>query len=524
MTIGEGILRPPFPPGCARWSSKSNAALEGSTMSERISASWLRSVLPLAAVLLVILSFFSVTFVVQRKTEAIDRLARELETNSIPSIHRLTAARGQLHRVTVAVRDLVRGEEAGVPRSRQDYEKARAELDASMAAYLQLPMYPAEARLNGLVATELSDYRRAIENLLASLDAGALAAARELIDSELMPANGRVEQRQDQLIELNAEEARRTSQDIQGARQQATRLSLALHALAALLSGLVLFAVARWSRGHERLVEAQGRLDAERKDFAEQRAAELEIFGTRMAHDVKTPLTAVALHLALADKKAGDATQVHAALKKADDGIQRVGAIIDGLLAFARAAGQVSQDSSADVGPAIASSMNSLAAEVERVGADITVEPFAPVRVACSEGMLLCIMGNLLGNAVKYIASSPASVRVVLVRVQAKDTKVHVEIADTGPGIPQALQTRIYDPYVRGRDTRSPGLGLGLATVKRIVKAHGGALGFRSIVGHGSQFWFELPQARFSGHLCQGAPQVARGVSSSSESCSPSHR
>jgi signal transduction histidine kinase len=426
--------------------------------------------------------------------------------------------------VTIAVRDLVRSWEAGAPRNRQAYAEARSELDASMAAYLELPMYPAEARLNAIVANELGDYEKVIEALLAHLDAGQLVEASELIDSALMPASARVEERQGELIELNADEARRASREIRQARQRSGQLSLALHALAALLSGLLLAVVARWSRGHEKLVEAQGRLEAERKEFAEERAAELEMFGARMAHDVKTPLTALALHLTLAGKKAGDVIQVRAALQKADDAIQRVGAIVDGLLAFARAAGHVSPDSSADLGTVMASALNGLSAEIDRIGAEVTVEPFVPVRVACSEGMLLCILGNLLGNAVKYIAEGPTSARRVSVRVTTKGKQVHVAIADSGPGIPEGVQKKIFEPYVRGCHTMSPGLGLGLATVKRIVQAHGGALGFRSITDRGSQFWFELPRAQDLRHLCQGAPQVARGVSSSSESCSPNHR
>jgi signal transduction histidine kinase len=466
-----------------------------SAMSENVSAGWFRSVLPFGAVPLVVLSFFSVTLIVQRKAATIDRLARELETNSMPSIHHLTAARAQVHRATIAVRDLVRSREAGAPQSRNIYQEARGELDGNTAAYLRLPNYPAEARLSGLLAIELGAYVRVIENLVRYLAAGDVALASDLIDSELMPASRRVEERQDQIIAVNADEVRRTSQDIKQARQQSTRLSFALHALAALSAGLVLATVARWNRGHERFVESQARLAAARKEFAEHKVAELEMFGSRMAHDIKTPLAAVSLYIALARKRIGDPDQSHAVLQKADDGIQHVAAIIDGLLAFARAAGHVSRDSSADVGNAITNALSGLSAEIDRSGAEIVVEPFTPIRAACSEGMLLCILGNLLGNAIKYIVRSPPSRRRILVRVTAKDKHAHLQIADTGPGIPHVVQRKIYEPYVRGPDVSSPGLGLGLATVNRIVKAHHGELGFRSTVGLGSIFWVELPRA-----------------------------
>ena len=54
---------------------------------------------------------------------------------------------------------------------------------------------------------------------------------------------------------------------------------------------------------------------------------------------------------------------------------------------------------------------------------------------------------------------------------------------------------RIFEPYVRGEGVTVPGLGLGLATVKRLVVAHGGAVGVESGPGEGACFWVELPLA-----------------------------
>jgi signal transduction histidine kinase len=71
---------------------------------------------------------------------------------------------------------------------------------------------------------------------------------------------------------------------------------------------------------------------------------------------------------------------------------------------------------------------------------------------------------------------------------------VRLEVEDTGPGIPEGFEDAIFEPYVRAPGVAQPGLGLGLATVKRYAVAHGGAVGARR-TEHGSLVWFELPRA-----------------------------
>jgi signal transduction histidine kinase len=98
-----------------------------------------------------------------------------------------------------------------------------------------------------------------------------------------------------------------------------------------------------------------------------------------------------------------------------------------------------------------------------------------------------------VGNAVKYMGD--ASVRLVTVRASANQSKVRIEVQDTGPGIAPELQQSIFRPYTRAGSTEIPGLGLGLATVQRLTEAMGGAVGVHSNRGKGSLFWVELPQA-----------------------------
>lgn len=104
------------------------------------------------------------------------------------------------------------------------------------------------------------------------------------------------------------------------------------------------------------------------------------------------------------------------------------------------------------------------------------------------------VLQNLLDNAVQY---TPLGGRIS-VHLGTKDHQAIVSVSDTGIGIPQAEQGRIFERFYRidaARSRDAGGTGLGLAIAKHIVEAHGGRLWVESVVGQGSHFRFTIPLA-----------------------------
>jgi signal transduction histidine kinase len=95
-------------------------------------------------------------------------------------------------------------------------------------------------------------------------------------------------------------------------------------------------------------------------------------------------------------------------------------------------------------------------------------------RLACGPGVLISIATNLVSNAMKFIGDAP--IRRVTISAKAVGNDVLLEVKDTGPGFAPDLREKVFQPHVRGASTES-GFGLGLATVKRLVEAHGGGVG-----------------------------------------------
>jgi two-component system sensor histidine kinase/response regulator len=119
--------------------------------------------------------------------------------------------------------------------------------------------------------------------------------------------------------------------------------------------------------------------------------------------------------------------------------------------------------------------------------------PLGAIASNCDPALIRRVIGNLLGNALKFTPESGA----ITITVTRIDGRPLVEVSDTGPGIPADFLVRIFDKFVQGKEGRARkrySTGLGLAFCKLAIEAHGGAIGVSSEVGVGSRFWFELPE------------------------------
>jgi two-component system OmpR family sensor kinase len=104
--------------------------------------------------------------------------------------------------------------------------------------------------------------------------------------------------------------------------------------------------------------------------------------------------------------------------------------------------------------------------------------------------LLFLAVHNLLTNAIKFTQPGDR----IEVRAQEDGASVLIEVADTGPGIPEDEIPMVWEELYRGQGARGvAGSGLGLALVRAIAERHGGAVGLRSREGQGTVFALRLP-------------------------------
>ena len=122
---------------------------------------------------------------------------------------------------------------------------------------------------------------------------------------------------------------------------------------------------------------------------------------------------------------------------------------------------------------------------------DATLEPGTPITLNGNRISLRRLVSNLLDNALKY------GVRARL-RLRVEHGLCVLEIDDDGPGIPEPLQQRVFDPFFRieaSRNRDTGGFGLGLASVHAIVLDHGGEITLTNRRGAGLRVTVRLPEA-----------------------------
>lgn len=230
--------------------------------------------------------------------------------------------------------------------------------------------------------------------------------------------------------------------------------------------------------------------------FAARTASEerLRRFLADASHELRTPLTSIRGYAELFDRGARDrpedlATSMRQIRSEAD----RMTELVNDLLLLARLDRERPiEREQVDLAEVVDDAVH--AARVSAADRTVRFAPDGPTVVVGDAGRLRQVVDNLLANAVRHTpGGTPVDVRLGRV-----DGSTVLEVEDHGSGIPAAEQAHIFEPFHRADASRARttgGVGLGLAIVAAITRAHGGEVGVRSDGVSGSTFWVRLPGA-----------------------------
>jgi GAF domain-containing protein len=238
-----------------------------------------------------------------------------------------------------------------------------------------------------------------------------------------------------------------------------------------------------------REVEEQGRQLAVASQHKSQ-------FLANMSHELRTPLNAVLGYTELIlDNIFGEVPEpIRDSLERSRNSGQHLLALINDVLDLSKIeAGQLvlslADYAMEEVVHAVVTAVESLAAE-KKLALRVTVPPDLPPGRGDARRLTQVLL-NLVGNALKFTEAGEVRVDVAVV-----DPAFVVSVADTGPGISEADQGKIFEEFQQADSSstrKKGGTGLGLAIAKRIVELHGGRIWVESSLGVGSIFRFSVP-------------------------------
>lgn len=230
---------------------------------------------------------------------------------------------------------------------------------------------------------------------------------------------------------------------------------------------------------------------------AEAGSAAKSEFLSSMSHELRTPLNAILgfAQLLRRDKREPLSPRHRERVDHILKGGEHLLRLIDDILDLSRIeAGGVSiSPEPVDVADVLSEVATTLEPAATRSNVTLTVDPIDPAlpHVATDRTRFVQILMNFGSNAVKYNREGGK----VTFSVRVEGTKVRVVVADTGMGIPEDKQDKLFQPFQRAGQETGPieGTGIGLAITKRLAELLEGAVGFRSVAGEGSEFWVEMP-------------------------------
>ncbi|MGB8647585.1 MAG: ATP-binding protein [Anaerolineae bacterium] len=215
-------------------------------------------------------------------------------------------------------------------------------------------------------------------------------------------------------------------------------------------------------------------------------------------HDLRTPLASLRVTVeALADGVVSDPATVERYLQTAQRDIRSLSQLVDDLFELAQldAGGLVLECANNSLSDLISDTVESFSAQAGQQGVRLEASSAPGVDPVYMDALQMGrVLNNLVSNALRH---TPAG-GTVTVRAYTSPSGVQVEVSDTGEGIAASDLPRVFERFYRGEKSRSRatgGAGLGLAIVRGVVEAHGGAISVESEPHQGSRFHFSLPRS-----------------------------
>lgn len=262
-------------------------------------------------------------------------------------------------------------------------------------------------------------------------------------------------------------------------------ISLGAGLSAVLVLGLGLLA---WSRR---------RCEQEMLNVRTQAAEERRRFVQRLDHELKNPLTAI--RAGLANLANGPALQTQQeALDSVEAQVLRLSRLTSDLRKLAELETRTLEQGGVNVSEllqeVVALALEQTGSDGHRLNLTLPQAPWPLPEVTGDWDLLFLATYNLLDNALKF--TQPGD--TIEVRAAEDGSYVAVEVADTGPGIPQQELPQVWDELYRGSEARGlvPGSGLGLPLARAIIDRHGGQIRLRSRAGQGTVVTMRLPVSR----------------------------
>lgn len=220
-----------------------------------------------------------------------------------------------------------------------------------------------------------------------------------------------------------------------------------------------------------------------------------DLFIGSLAHDMRTPLSAIATS-AEALLRAKDPSQLPKAARIIQRSASRMQQMIADLLDFTRVRFGLplhTEPAETDVGKLCRSVIDELS--TFNPGVKLNLDIAGELSGKWDPARIQQLLANLIGNAIQY--GAPYGPIDISIRAETED--IRIAIHNNGPALPPDVQRAIFDPFIRHDDetatgTHSGGLGLGLYIARQTAEAHGGTIEITSSAEYGTMFTVTLPR------------------------------